>query len=56
MSHIRTHEEYEGTTKAPKKSSSSKNKLKSINSSAEKSTLGDLDALAELKEKMDKKK
>ena len=57
VSHIRTHEEYEGTAKAPKKTSSSKNKqLQSINSNAEKSTLGDLDALAELKEKMDKKK
>ena len=57
VSHIRTHEEYEGTsTKAPKKSSSSKSNLKSINNNAEKSTLGDLDALAELKEKMDKKK
>ncbi len=56
VSHIRTHEEYEGATKAPKKSSSSNSKLKSINSNAEKSTLGDLDALAELKEKMDKKK
>ena len=56
VSHIRTHEEYEGTTKAPKKSSSSNSKLKSINSNAEKSTLGDLDALAELKEKMDKNK
>ena len=56
VSHIRTHEEYEGTSKAPKKSSSSNSKLKSINSNAEKSTLGDLDALAELKEKMDKNK
>jgi small subunit ribosomal protein S1 len=56
VSHIRTHEEYEGTSKAPKKSNSSKNNLKSINSNAEKSTLGDLDALAELKEKMEKKK
>ncbi len=56
VSHIRTHEEYEGTSKAPKKSNSSKNNLKSVNSNAEKSTLGDLDALAELKEKMDKKK
>ena len=56
VSHIRTHEEYEETSKAPKKSSSSNSKLKSINSNAEKSTLGDLDALAELKEKMDKNK
>ena len=56
VSHIRTHEEYEGTSRAPKKSSSSKSNLKSVNSNAEKSTLGDLDALAELKEKMDKKK
>ena len=30
VSHIRTHEEYEGTSKAPKKSSSSNSKLKSI--------------------------
>ena len=51
VSHIRTHEEYEATSRAPKKSSSSKSKLKSVNSNAEKSTLGDLDALAELKEK-----
>ena len=35
---------------------SSKSNLKSVNSNTEKSTLGDLDALAELKEKMDKKK
>ena len=56
VSHIRTHEEYEGTSRAPKKSSSSKSNLKSVNSNTEKSTLGDLDALAELKEKMDKKK
>ena len=55
VSHIRTHEEYEGTSRAPKKSSSKSN-LKSVNSNTEKSTLGDLDALAELKEKMDKKK
>ena len=32
------------------------NNLNAINKNAEKSTLGDLDALAELKEKMDKKK
>jgi small subunit ribosomal protein S1 len=56
VSHIRTHEEYEGTSRAPKKSSSSKSNLKSVNSNTERSTLGDLDALAELKEKMDKKK
>jgi small subunit ribosomal protein S1 len=53
VSHIRTHEEYEGTSRAPKKSSSSKINLKSVNSNTEKSTLGDLDALAELKEKME---
>jgi len=56
VSHIRTHEEYEGTSSKPsKKSSSSKSKVKSINTNTEKSTLGDLDALAELKEKLDKK-
>ena len=56
VSHIRTHEEYEGTsTKPSKKSSSSKSKVKSVNTNTEKSTLGDLDALAELKEKLDKK-
>ena len=55
VSHIRTHEEYEGTSTKPSKKSG-KSSLKSINSNAEKSTLGDLDALAELKEKLDKKK
>lgn len=57
VSHIRTHEEYEGKSSKPsKKSSSKKSNLKTINSNSEKSTLGDLDALAELKEKLDNKK
>ncbi|MBM3451898.1 MAG: 30S ribosomal protein S1 [Bacteroidetes bacterium] len=57
VSHIRTHEE--GTEKpvTPKKgakASSSDNSVKNLNQNSEKSTLGDIDALAELKEKMDK--
>tara|TARA_B100000767_G_C19761487_1_gene535349 strand:+ start:1164 stop:2936 length:1773 start_codon:yes stop_codon:yes gene_type:complete len=57
VSHIRTHEEHAepATSSRPTRKSSSSN-LNAINKNAEKSTLGDLDALAELKEKMDKKK
>ena len=50
----------EGEDKVPGKStkksggSSTSQAVKAINQSSEKSTLGDLDALAELKEKMDK--
>jgi small subunit ribosomal protein S1 len=58
VSHTRTFEE--GEDKVPGKStkksggSSTSQAVKAINQSSEKSTLGDLDALAELKEKMDK--
>jgi small subunit ribosomal protein S1 len=57
VSHIRTHEEHAepATSSRPSRKSSTSN-LNAINKNAEKSTLGDLDALAELKEKMDKKK
>lgn len=57
VSHIRTHEEHSepATSSRPSRKSSTSN-LNAINKNAEKSTLGDLDALAELKEKMDKKK
>ena len=44
----------EAIISAPKKSSNKK--LKSVNQNTEKSTLGDLDVLAELKLKMDKEK
>ena len=57
VSHIRTHEEQSETSKSSRSSKKSNtNNLNAINKNAEKSTLGDLDALAELKEKMDKKK
>ena len=57
VSHIRTHEEQSETSKSSRPSKKSNtNNLNAINKNAEKSTLGDLDALAELKEKMDKKK
>ncbi|MDA9207033.1 MAG: 30S ribosomal protein S1 [Crocinitomicaceae bacterium] len=57
VSHIRTHEEHAepATSSRPSRKSGSSN-LNAINKNAEKSTLGDLDALAELKEKMDKNK
>jgi small subunit ribosomal protein S1 len=57
VSHIRTHEENaEPATSSRPSRKSNANNLNAINKNAEKSTLGDLDALAELKEKMDKKK
>ncbi|MBG39203.1 MAG: 30S ribosomal protein S1 [Cryomorphaceae bacterium] len=57
VSHIRTHEEHsESATSSRPSKKSNTNNLNAINKNAEKSTLGDLDALAELKEKMDKKK
>jgi len=57
VSHIRTHEEHaEPTTSSRPSRKSNTSNLNAINKNAEKSTLGDLDALAELKEKMDKKK
>ena len=57
VSHIRTHEEHaEPATSSRPSRKSNANNLNAINKNAEKSTLGDLDALAELKEKMDKKK
>jgi small subunit ribosomal protein S1 len=57
VSHIRTHEENAepASSSRPSRKSNTSN-LNAINKNAEKSTLGDLDALAELKEKMDKKK
>jgi len=58
VSHTRTFEEGEDKVpgKTTKKSggSSTSQAVKAINQSSEKSTLGDLDALAELKEKMEK--
>ncbi|NBU90811.1 MAG: 30S ribosomal protein S1 [Flavobacteriia bacterium] len=67
VSHTRTFEEGEDkpssstasatkTTKAPKKAtvSSTDQAVKAVNQNTEKSTLGDFDALAELKEKMEK--
>jgi small subunit ribosomal protein S1 len=59
VSHTRTYEEGEDkpTSKGDKKGSagsSTTQAVKAINQNNEKSTLGDLDALAELKEKMDK--
>jgi small subunit ribosomal protein S1 len=59
VSHTRTYEEGEDkpTSKGDKKGStgsSTSQAVKAINQNNEKSTLGDLDALAELKEKMDK--
>jgi len=60
VSHTRTFEEGEDkpTSKGEKKGSntgsSTSQAVKAINQNNEKSTLGDLDALAELKEKMDK--
>ncbi len=61
VSHTRTFEEGEDkpTSKGEKKGStgsSTSQAVKAINQNNEKSTLGDLDALAELKEKMDKGK
>ena len=57
VSHIRTHEEHaEPAISSRPSRKSNANNLNAINKNAEKSTLGDLDALAELKEKMDKKK
>ena len=57
VSHIRTHEENaEPASSARPSRKSNTSNLNAINKNAEKSTLGDLDALAELKEKMDKKK
>ena len=57
VSHIRTYEENaeQSSSSRPSRKSNTSN-LNAINKNAEKSTLGDLDALAELKEKMDKKK
>jgi len=63
VSHTRTFEEGEDRQSASGKSSAKKSggsstsqAVKAINQNTEKSTLGDLDALAELKEKMDKEK
>ena len=51
VSHTATFEETEDKPRSKKSSSAS---VKQVNESAEKSTLGDLDALAELKQKMEK--
>jgi small subunit ribosomal protein S1 len=64
VSHTRTFEEGEDRPSTSGKSSkkggdsgsSTSQQVKAINQNTEKSTLGDLDALAELKEKMDKEK
>jgi small subunit ribosomal protein S1 len=63
VSHTRTFEEGEDRQSTSGKSSAKKSggsstsqAVKAINQNTEKSTLGDLDALAELKEKMDKEK
>jgi small subunit ribosomal protein S1 len=59
LSHTRTFEEGEDkpvAAKGGKKGGSSSSAVNAINQSNEKSTLGDLDALAELKEKLDKEK
>jgi len=57
VSHTSTFEETEErSAPKPKKSSPKGAAVKQVNQSAEKSTLGDLDALAELKEKMEKGK
>lgn len=55
VSHTRTFEEGDDRP-AAKKGGSTSSAVKAVNNNAEKSTLGDLDALAELKEKMDKDK
>jgi small subunit ribosomal protein S1 len=54
VSHLRTFEEGEDkpTTKKPSKKGASSKAVKDNNKNAEKSTLGDLDALTELKNKM----
>lgn len=58
VSHTRTFEEGDDRPSSKSKSSGggSSNAVKANNSNSEKSTLGDLDALAELKEKMEKGK
>ena len=60
VSHTRTFEEGEDkpTTKAKRSTGggNTSNAVKAVNQNTEKSTLGDLDALASLKEKMDKDK
>jgi small subunit ribosomal protein S1 len=55
VSHTRTFEEGEDKPSA-KKGGNTSDAVKNINQNQEKSTLGDLDALAELKEKMEKGK
>lgn len=54
VSHTRTFEEGDDRPAAKAKSGGSSAAVKAVNQNNEKSTLGDLDALAELKEKMDK--
>ncbi len=57
VSHTRTFEEGEDKPSASakgKKASSGNSAVQAVNNASEKSTLGDIDALAELKEKMEK--
>ncbi len=56
VSHTQTHSEIENKQSKSSTKKTSNKKLKSVNQNTEKSTLGDLDVLAELKLKMDKEK
>ena len=56
VSHTQTHSEIENKQSKSATKKSANKKLKSVNQNTEKSTLGDLDVLAELKLKMDKEK
>jgi small subunit ribosomal protein S1 len=59
VSHTRLFEEGTDKPATPKKGtkgSATDNAVKAVNQTSEKSTLGDIDALAELKEKMEKGK
>jgi len=56
LSHTLTFEEAETNTKSTQKGGSTQSAIMNNNKSNEKSTLGDLDVLAELKEKLDKEK
>ena len=56
VSHTKTFEDIQDKSTSKKSSKKSNSAVNSINQSSEKSTLGDIDALAELKEKMEKGK
>ena len=56
VSHSKTHDGSEVTSAKKTTKKGSKTAVNSLNQSNEKSTLGDLDALVELKEKMNKGK